>query len=288
MAVDVGLIRYPGSKAKLWRPIFESMPDEISLEMWSFTDPWEYREPFFGAGAIGFRVLRSIDERSSVWLNDKDYGIACLWQTVKESPEELCKRIEGFTPSPKAFEKFKSEDGKKSIDPIRLGFQKLAMHQMSVSGFGAKSGTCLGGRSQQSSKYTVDCRWNPIRLIAKVRQRSRDLSRFGRRLKITSGDFEKVISGAPSKCFCYLDPPYVEKGSMLYVHSMSMEDHTRLAAKLESLSCRWLLSYDDNDLVRRLYKSMNIREVEVRYSNAVTKEAFRPKNREVLISPHRT
>lgn len=285
MAGDFGLIRYPGSKAKLWKPILEAMPEEVSLSLWSSSGkPWEYREPFFGAGAIGFRVMHALDRKCKVWLNDKDYWICCLWNAVKDCPEELCRMIADFVPTPEAFEEFKSQDGARDIDPTVAGFRKLAMHQMSVSGFGAKSGTCIGGRSQGNAKYTVDCRWNQIRLRKKVRERHEQLTRFVSPVRITCKDFSQLCLGSHERCFVYLDPPYVEKGGALYVHSMETKDHERLAKCVAMLRGPWLLSYDDHELVRRLYEGMEFVDIEVRYSNAVEKRGFRPKNMEVLIS----
>lgn len=281
---EYGLIRYPGSKAKLWRPVLEAMPDEITLGLWSSQATWEYREPFFGSGAIGFRVLDRISSQCRVLLSDKDYWLICLWQSVKQDPRHLCKKISEFKPSPEQFFKFKADDGRKDIDPLLAGFQKLALHQMSVSGFGVKSGTCLGGRNQENAQYPIDCRWNPVRLCSHVWKRHQQFKRFGRNLTIKTCDFSEALKGSHKKCFIYLDPPYVEKGSMLYKHAMTDDDHARLAESIKLSNSRWVISYDDHPLVRRLYSDSCIKEIVVRYSNA-TNAISRPKNKEIIIMP---
>ena len=285
MASSYGLIRYPGSKAKLWSPIVNAMPDEISLMLWSEQCEWEYREPFFGSGAIGFRVLDVISSRCKVWLNDKDYWLVCLWKAVQDSPKELSELVMNFRPNTDDFFEFKSQDGSKEIDPVLAGFRKLALHQMSVSGFGVKSGTCLGGRDQENAEYPIDCRWNPVRLCEHIAARYRQLKRFGKRLRITCKDFSEVILGCPKTCFLYIDPPYVEKGGMLYKHGMDDRDHRRLASLLSRVKCKWVVSYDDHPLVRELYSSHEIEEIEVKYTNATNANGVRPKNREVVITP---
>lgn len=275
------LIRYPGSKAKLIKQICEHFPDECSVGgLWA--QKMDYREPFFGAGAAGFQVLEKLYPGSYVWLNDKDYGLASLWNAVKDAPEELCERISEYRPSTEDFYEWKASDGKKGVDPVEAGFRKLAVHQMSVSGFGVMSGGPLGGRDQSNARYKVDCRWNPTTLKQHVRRCHRTLNRF--RCRITMRDFSELLSDCRRNTFVYLDPPYVGKGGILYKHNMTEADHRRLRDCLFSLSCQWVVSYDDHPLVRELYDGCRIIEITTRYSNA-THAIERPKNHEVVIVP---
>jgi len=285
MANKFGLIRYPGSKAKLCGPILDAMPDEIVLGLWSNAHAWEYREPFFGSGAIGFRIMDSLSARCRVWLNDRDYWLVCLWNAVKDCHRDLITMVRKFKPSADKFFEFKAQDGSVDVDPLLAGFRKLAIHQMSVSGFGVMSGTCLGGRNQENAQYPVDCRWNPIRLAEHINNRHKQMARFGNQLKITCKDFSALLEKCPARCFVYMDPPYVEKGEMLYKHGMDESEHNRLSKCIKSLRCQWMLSYDDHPLVRELYAPFSIRELAVTYSNATNAKGLRPKNREILISP---
>lgn len=78
------LIRYPGSKEKLAADLWRLFPQEATLRLWSHCHKWEYREPFFGAGAIGFRILDQLDRRCRVWINDADADIVMLWKSVRD------------------------------------------------------------------------------------------------------------------------------------------------------------------------------------------------------------
>ena len=280
----MALIRYPGSKEKLADPIMRLMPEEVSFELCSQSSNWEYREPFFGAGAIGFRVMRTLGQGSRVVVNDIDRGMVCLWRAVHKTPQKLIDMIERFKPSADYFYEFKQSDGDETIEELRAGFRKLALHQMSVSGFGAMSGGPLGGREQNNPKYPVDCRWNASRLKRHVAACHKVFRRF-EHITISHGDFESVIDGAGERCCIYLDPPYVEKGSQLYKYNMSEADHRRLAARLHETTTPWVLSYDDHPLIRSLYDDCNIHELSVTYSNAVCKTVERPKNGEIVIVP---
>lgn len=276
-------IRYPGSKAKLVNAIYRTFPQRLTGGLFA-TEGVEYREPFFGSGAMGFEVLTAINPRSSrVWLNDKDPWMVALWRSVLNQPNELRRRIADFHPTADAFYEFKSKDGDLDVSDLDAGFMKLALHQMSVSGFGAMSGGPLGGREQTNASYPVDCRWNAQSLKRHVVRLHRLMAAF-KEIRFTCRDFADVLIGTPADAFVYLDPPYVEKGEQLYKHNMTAADHERMASIVQGLKCDWSLSYDDHPLVRRLYSWATIREIEVTYTNATHAKGSRPKNREVVIS----
>ena len=276
------MIRYPGSKDKIWRQILSRFPASLSLGGLFGESHIEYREPFFGAGAVGFAVIEVLHRDNNVWLNDQDYGMRTLWGAVLDEPEQLKQRVRAFNPTVAAFEQFKRDDGRKDLDPVETGFRKLALHQLSFSGLGAKAGGPIGGQRQRSS-YNVDCRWNPSRLCLEIAERHRLLRQFAD-VKITAHDFGKVIANAPAHAFIYADPPYVAKGAQLYKHSMSTADHERLARLLRTCRAPWVLSYDDHPLVRDLYSWARIDTVALTYTTAIEKVARR-KNSEVVITP---
>lgn len=274
------MIRYPGSKDKIARAIIRRFPPRVSLPV--FASEGEYREPFFGAGAIGLRVLASLHPSTRVWINDRDYGMACLWKSVSAQPSELISKIDRFIPSVDSFYRFREEDEAKDLDVVETGFRKLVLHQTSFSGLGAKAGGPIGGR-QQRSAYNVRCRWSAPRLRRDI-LRAHALFRRFTKLEVTARDFADVLADAPSQAFIYADPPYVEKGPQLYKHAMSEEDHRRLAEMLRSTRASWVLSYDDHPLVRELYSWAEIATVELTYTTAVASKTRR-KNSEVIIAP---
>lgn len=277
----MGLIRYPGSKERLIREIVRHFPDAMSLPLWMNHNRWEYREPFFGAGAIGFHILEKLPPNCSAWLNDIDWGIVCLWKSVQDDPARLAEKIEAFRPSVEAYNTYKEQDGRMDLDPIEIGFRKLALHQMSYSGLGVMSGGPLGGQTQTSSEYNVACRYSPQNLLNQVVHYHEILGKFPQ-LKITRRDFSELIDDS-QKVFLYLDPPYYEKGEQLYKHSMTDDDHVRLAELLRHTANHWVLSYDDHPRIRRLYDWATIMEIEVVYTTAEAKGA-RPKNKEIVIT----
>jgi DNA adenine methylase len=256
----------------------------MRYSLWSNVTQWGYREPFFGAGAIGFHVLGKLDHRCDVWLNDIDSDLVCLWRSVLKNHVELIRKITRFKPSTDAFYQFKENDGKDNCDVVERGFRKLALHRMSYSGFGFKSGGPLGGKHQQNSKHPVDCRWNPESMKLAVSKRHLILSKF-RTIRITCGDFQPLIETANDTTFVYVDPPYYVQGPALYKHAMNDADHERLSQSLRTTDATWVLSYDDHSEIRRLYSWADINEVNVTYTVARSKGPKRPKNQEIVITP---
>jgi len=276
------IIRYPGSKAKLVGSIRQSLPEWLIGRIWNPPENAEYIEPFFGSGAVGLQVLKHVNPSVTVWINDIDYGMFALWHSVVHETRRLVEYVRGFEPTTEAFYAMKASDGESSGCIARDAFRKVALHRMSVSGFGVKAGGPIGGRNQ-GGDYTVGCRWNASSVEAAIYLAKNTLRKFAG-TRITNLHFREVLAGASVSSVVYLDPPYYVKGAQLYAHNMSPAEHEELANLLNSTHSDWRLSYDDCPRVRELYNWAAFEELEIRYTNAVT-DKRRPKNRELLISP---
>ena len=80
--------------------------------------------------------------------------------------------------------------------------------------------------------------------------------------------WEKCIDSYDRKStFFYVDPPYRVEGAKSYRHFFTDEDHARLADRLLGARGKWLLSYNDDEFIRRLYrgKGVKIEPLAVRY-----------------------
>lgn len=287
-----GFFRYPGGKSKLKKRIASKIHDIID------GSSVEYREPFFGGGSIGLLLMRDNPNLEDIWINDLDLGVSSLWTTVIRRPDLLIEKVQGFVPSVEAFYEFKEDlavpkflgDDDKCAD---YGFKKLAIHQISYSGLGTKSGGPLGGREQKSA-YKIDCRWSPDYICKKITEINKMFSGVNvRNSKCTCRDFYDVISDTEKPAVIYLDPPYYDKGNDLYQHGLSHSEHVKLAEVLRVTNHRWVLSYDNCEAVRDLYEWANMEVIEeVSYSITATKDkgtgerASRVKS-ELLITPRR-
>jgi len=256
------LLRYPGGKAKISKPIIKAL-----THIFNENADIEYREPFFGGGSIGLKLLTDIQVQKA-WINDFDKGMAALWTATIIDPEGLKERIQSFTPSTKHFYEFKNDllNVPDIHDITDVGFKKLAVHQLSYSGLGTKSGGPLGG-VEQKSQYKIDCRWSPKTLYKNINKLHALFSATDiRGNKCWSRDFKELIMDDNCPAFMYLDPPYFIKGNEMYQHGFSIEDHERLADYLRKTKHRWVLSYDDCAEIRKLYSWATIKEIKLKYT----------------------
>ena len=257
------MFRYPGGKSKLKKQIVTRLD-----EMRNGSRQIEFREPFFGGGSIGCMFIEQNPNLKKIWINDYDLGIASIWTAIINNPASLKSKVQQFVPSIPAFDDFKTELLKKPLlstseEMTEFGFKKLAIHQISYSGLGTKSGGPLGGRDQKS-QYKIDCRWSPKYICKKIDLLHERFSKISaiRQNSCTNLDFAELIQDERTQALIYLDPPYFVKGNDLYQHGFSVQDHERLAQCLKDTGHRWLLSYDDCPEIRDLYSWATIQEID--------------------------
>jgi DNA adenine methylase len=268
------MFRYPGGKKRFKNFIIPY------IRKFLVNNDYEYVEPFFGGGSVGIFVLNNINK---ICINDKDESLCCLWNSIIHKPNELIDLINEFNPKKEDFfdiKKILIENKDCGIDNLEIGFKKLIIHQISYSGLGTKAGGPIGGKSQKS-KYSVDCRWNPVNLKKEIKKISKLFNRVDiRNGKCTNFDFEKILSNK-TKSFFYLDPPYFIKGRELYEESFNGQDHVRLMKNLRQNENPWLLSYDNCSYVRDLYDWAIIQEIDINY----TINTIREKKELLICSP---
>lgn len=259
------ILRYPGGKKKVAGVLVSLFPQ--------FS---EFREPFFGSGAVTFNIAQE-NHSVPLWINDLDSGIAALWTAVIREPQELAQLVDGFIPSLEAYREFVEslQDGSALTTVVR-GFRKLAVHQMSYSGLGLKAGGPIGGWGQDPEtnpkKYDIGCRWNPSTLKAKIWKSHALLKGRCREDRCTEYDALELIRKPGEDVFLYLDPPYVGVGQDLYLLGYAEQDHRALAKALTETSHKWALSYDDHPLVRELYREFHVDEKQWAYTINSKKE----------------
>ena len=282
----VQAFRYPGGKGKICWDIVKSFPPRVTHAICS--DVSFYCEPFVGSGAMLARVLLVLPPSAGVILGDRDVGIASFWRCLCDpaKTERLSRAVLNFTPTLDAFFRFKELDGTHDGDDVVTGFRKLALHQMSFSGVGAKAGGPIGGKGQRGV-YDVTCRFRPERHVANIASLRHRLAKLRGGVQVVHGDFAEALGRIPVRGgFAYLDPPYYLKGEQLYVHSMNPADHDRLAGLLRHAAFDWVLSYDDHPEVHALYRDWaEIRAFKMTATIETKKGAgARRKNHELVIA----
>ena len=221
-------LRYPGSKSKVLKRFVPY-----------FIPHQEYREPFLGSGSIFFGKPKV----SFNWLNDKDHSIAAFFQIVRDEPEKLKERIRQCKPTIDLWKKMKAST---PSTPLEIAFMFLFFNRTNFSGIIAANP--IGGL-QQSSKYKIDCRWNPDLLCRRIDDCSKKLQDT----TITALDYQAIIEADGDDVFLILDPPYYTKGRQLYKEFMTMKEHQELSELLKVCKHPFLLTIDNCEETRKLY-----------------------------------
>lgn len=217
-----------------------------------FPEEYEvYVEPFVGAGNILFRRPIKHEVRLEV-VNDIDPRMYHMLEGLKNNAVEIHRDIQrNITRAHFWKSKENPTDAKSIIECIKMSF------------FG-KGTSYNASREGQQIKTDYAC--------------------YGPRLKdviIRNEPFQDIMDEFDyPDAFFYLDPPYENSDKFKdYPDSVKPEAVYDAVKKLE---CRFLLSYNDSENIRELFKEYTIIEVETKYSGKAKGEGFRKKT-ELLI-----
>ena len=250
-------LRYPGGKSK----IIDFLSGQFrKMQMYAFV------EVFAGGASVGLSLLQA-DIIQRLVLNDTDPGVYAFWNTIKENPEKLLTRLAEKKPTLDDFkhaqemldhpERHSSED---------LAWSELICNRLGYSGI-TKAGP-LGGWN--GTQQQLLARWNASTLSKRIRT----IHAMADRITVTRLDAKELLEQSAywnQRSTCFIDPPYVDQGVRLYREFFKQEDHEDLARMVNSLyqgfpGADIIITYDDSELIRRLYPYADVIEVGRNYS----------------------
>jgi DNA adenine methylase len=212
-----------------------------------------------------------------LYANDLDKTIHSFWFVIGEGSEKsflsLLKKVE-TKPTIKLFKELRS---RKPSGVVDLAYRAIFFNRCTFSGIANASP--IGGWNQ-TSKWTVDCRYNASKLASDLIELRLLLKG---RLTTSNKSVIDYLRYTVNEGVFYLDPPYYEKGKMLYPVHMTKEEHEQLAEELLPRQ-NWVLSYDNNPDIHRLYSHAHVESVAVNYSIDGKKTGWKNKN-ELIITP---
>jgi len=243
------IFRYPGGKAKAIKFI---------KPFWEELSHNEYREPFIGGGSVFFAK-----ENVKVnWINDKDKDLIAFYKTIKNPVkiEMLIEKLLSIKVTKKVHDEFYFQKPDNDFDKaIRFYY----LNRCSFSGI------------TKWNSFIGDVRYN----IEKNQNFIRDIGKKLKNTKITTYDFEKVITEkSENEVFMFIDPPYAESRQVAaYNVSFEESDHIRLAKILKETKFKFLLTYNDCEFIRNLYSWCNLFDRTWTYSVANSKVHHNPR-----------
>lgn len=226
-----------GGKSKIAKAIVELMPKHSS-----------YVEVFGGSLAVLYAKERLGHKYTEV-VNDLNGELINLHRIIQTKPQSLSLELQRMLTSREIFYAIK----KGEIKP-RNKIQAAAFYYyLIINSFGGMCGTFAMTKRARS----------PKRLY-------RDFSVYSKRLNgvsIENRDFKSLIQTYDhNDCLFYLDPPYV--GTEKYYKNdktFDLQDHKDLCEILKAIKGKFILSYNDCELVRELYKEFRIELISIDY-----------------------
>ncbi|MFZ2537995.1 MAG: DNA adenine methylase [Oscillospiraceae bacterium] len=261
-------LRYPGGKARLYNLIKDII---IQLKI----DDCTYIEPFAGGASIGLQLLINGDVNRIV-INDKDKAIYSFWKAILEETDRFIQMIEVVPVTIVEWRKQKAIYLQSYKYSFEYGFATFFLNRTNRSGI--LSAGPIGGYGQEGT-YKIDCRFNKETLIQKIK----NISTVRNKIVLYNKDIQSFVNNyLPKydyKAFAYFDPPYFNKGSLLYQNHFKSKDHVALSECIRSgVDCDWVISYDSVDKIKEIYNDFTMKDFYINYSLS-----NKGKGKEVLI-----
>lgn len=238
-------LRYPGGKTQLAPFVSELLRTNDLLQS-------IYCEPFAGGAGIACRLLLN-GTVSEAWINDIDPAIYAFWHSTLNATDELCDRISNTNIDIVEWEKQRKVQSDNSARLIDLGFSTLFLNRTNRSGI--LRGGVIGGKDQKGN-YLLDCRFDRIDLIRKIRR----IALYRDQIKLTQIDARLYIGSTlkklPAHALVNVDPPYYRVGPDLYTNYYRHDDHVALARTIRAMPHRWMLTYDDTPEICSIYAGL--------------------------------
>ena len=212
--VHVSPLRYPGGKSKLTQRILNSCrPGHME----------NFIEPFAGGASVGLALLLA-GKVKNLYLNDMDYGIYSLFKVIKENPDELKERIYCFSPTNTAYARCQEKvlcgySGQTELD---AAWCLLVTNRLAFSGIAFAN--CM---------REPKARWNAKTLCRRIDK----IHQAADRIFVYNQDAAAFIEEMywMDNATMLADPPYFDKGQVLYPHEYSEGDHYMLSRLLDEL-----------------------------------------------------
>jgi DNA adenine methylase len=251
-------LRYPGGKAKLAAYIKALIKTNRMFD-------GHYVEPYCGGASIGLELLFH-EYVTQIHINDLSKPIYAFWKSVLNHTEKLCMLIRDTPLTVRSWDKQKRIFmNQKEATLIELGFAAFFLNRTNRSGI--FNAGVIGGRDQTGT-WKIDARFNREELIFRIES----IAKLRNRIHLTKMDALKFLrtkaDGWPDKTLIYLDPPYFEKSRDLYYDFYEPDDHEQIYQFLtkEFSRRRWVVSYDNVEAIRQLYRNRQRLVYQIAYS----------------------
>lgn len=250
---NISPLRYPGGKTRACKIL-----DHVMLQHFDITCFDTVISPFFGGGSFEFYLQNKYG--FNLIVNDKFTPLYNFWKQVKSNKTLLCEELRKIeSVSKEQFMSYRNTILSLNDDVLQQSIQYFIINRCSFSG-----STLSGGFSKDAScKRFTPSSINKIEAL--------DFTH----IEIHNNDFYDFINNSTaSKTLMFLDPPYyLERKSKLYGNNGDMHEGFNHNLLFELLHTRknWIVTYNNCEYIRNLYKDYIIIDVNWSYGMNASK-----------------
>ena len=248
-------LRYPGGKTRACKIL-----DDILNTHFDISDYECILSPFFGGGSFEFYLQNKYN--LDIIANDKFTPLFHFWKTCKHENNNLTNTLTKYID---CIDKETFANMRSTIMNTTNIFHQSVLYFI-INRCSFSGSTLSGGFSFESSKkrFTQSS-------IDKIQ--NLNLSNF----EIYNLDFEEFLNQhIHDKYILFLDPPYyLEQKSKLYGNNGDMHedfDHEKLFNCISKRK-KWIMTYNNCDYIKNLYKDFHIIETNWSYGMNKSKES---------------
>lgn len=239
-------LRYPGGKNCIFSFVSNLFYENDLLGV-------SYAEPYAGGAGLALRLLFE-EYVDRIYINDFDKAIYAFWTTIIDNPDEFCTWIADVDVSMESWFHYRGiQRNFEHANNFELAKATFFLNRTNISG--VIKGGVIGGQ-EQKGKYKIDARFKKEDLIERIQK----IAKFKHRISVSNLDglaFVKQMDKKKEDIFIYLDPPYYQKGADLYMNFFSDNDHRQLAKQVPKMNKKWMVSYDNQEVILNLYAERN-------------------------------
>jgi len=249
-------LRYPGGKAKL-APHIKNVITNNGLV------GCHYFEPYAGGAGVALALLLD-GFVSKITINDADIAVYSFWKSITTETSVFISKVESLHINMETWFHQKSiMDNPEGNSLLDIGVATFFLNRTNRSGI--LKGGVIGGKNQNGN-YKIDARFNKTDLIKRLNL----IGEYSERIDVRNLDAAVLLHGIEedniTDAFVYLDPPYYVKGQGLYRNFYNHNDHCIIRDVLSKVPYPWVVSYDNNEEIKKIYSSFRMNDHSLNYS----------------------
>lgn len=241
-------LRYPGGKSKAVKFLSKFFPRDFR----------EFREPMMGGASLTFYWVQNRPSARFI-AGDVNYDLYCFWKELKENKEELINEVKRIKQNAKngreLFESILARREKQELSDLQRAVDFFILNRITFSGT-----VDCGGYSEQAFKKRFT--WSSIERLERAYEVIKNVELY-------HCDYEELINMKGRDVVIFLDPPYYSaRNSRLYGKKGDLHtdfDHERLYNVVKRSDHRILITYDNSEYIRNLYRDFYMVEWELSY-----------------------